>query len=71
MLMMYLNSRGLASLPKKLVVQRLIIDQRPNIVFLQETMCEGKGIILVLQKNIVGWNFEFVDGKGMSGGLII
>ena len=71
MLIIYLNSRGLASLPKKLVVQRLIIDQRPNIVFLQETMCEGEGIILVLQKMIVGWNFEFVDAKGMFGGLII
>ena len=61
----------LANLPKKLVVQRLIIDQRPNIVFLEKTMCEGEGIILVLQKMIVGWNFEFVDSKGMSRGLII
>ena len=45
---MSLNSRGLDILTKKIVAQRLIIDQRPDIVFLQEIMCEGEGIVLAL-----------------------
>ena len=45
MIMTTLNCRGLASLPKKLVVRRLIEDQFINVLFLQEIM--GNGISFV------------------------
>ena len=39
--MMTLNCRGLASLPKKLDVRRLIDEQSLDVIFLQDTMCDG------------------------------
>ena len=41
MILMFLNVRGLASLPKKLVVKRLIDLHTIDVIFIQETMIEG------------------------------
>ena len=41
MIMMTLNCRGFASLPKKIVVRRFIDEQSLDVIFLQETMCDG------------------------------
>ena len=41
MILMTLNCRGLASLPKKLAAKRLIDEQSLDVIFLQETMYDG------------------------------
>ena len=57
MIMMTLNCRGLASIPKKLVVCRLVDEQFINVLFLQETM--GDGVIFVgeLESMLKYWRF--------------
>ena len=55
MIMMTLNCRGLASLPKKLVVQRLIDDQSLDVIFLQETMCDGCILVGELELLLKYW----------------
>ena len=71
MIVKTLNYRGLASLPKKLAVRRLIEDQFIDVLFLQETMGNGLGLVGELESMLPGWVFISLDAKGMSGGLLI
>ena len=71
MILLSLNVRGLASLPKKLVVLRLIEQNSADVIFLQETMIEGQVLVQDLEHLIHGWQFISVDAKGRSGGLIL
>ena len=45
MILLTLNVRGLASLPKKLAVIRLIEHNSADVIFLQETMIEGCALV--------------------------
>ena len=54
MIIMTLNCRDLASLAKNIALRRLIDLQRPNVIFLQELMCAGEGIVVELHKFLVG-----------------
>ena len=38
---------------------------------MQELICEGADIVLELHKFFTNWEFEFVDAKCRSGGLIV
>ena len=71
MIVMTLNCRGLASIPKKLAVCRLVDEQFIDVLFLQETM--GDGVIFVgeLDSMLKGWRFVSVDAKGKSRGLLL
>ena len=71
MILLTLNVRGLASLPKKLAVLRLIEQNSADVIFLQETMIEGQVLVHDLEHLIHGWQFISVDAKGISGGLIL
>ena len=71
MILMSLNVRGLASLPKKLAVMRLIDQHAADVIFIQETMIEGCVLVQELELLIHGWKFISVDAKGRSGGLIL
>ena len=71
MIVTTLNCRGLASLPKKLAVRRLIEDQFIDVLFLQETMGNGLGLVGEMESMLPGWNFISLDAKGMSRGLLI
>ena len=71
MLVTTLNCWGLASLPKKLAVHRLIEDQFIDVLFLQETMGNGLGLVGEMESLLPGWNFISLDAKGMFGGLLI
>ena len=55
MILLTLNVRGLASLPKKLAVIRLIEQNSANVIFLQETMIEGYALVQDLEHLIHGW----------------
>ena len=71
MILMSLNVRGLASLPKKLAVKRLIDLHSVDVLFIQETMIEGGVLVQDLEFMIHGWKFISVDAMGRSGGLIL
>ena len=71
MILMTLNVRGLASLPKKLAVFRLIDQHAADVIFIQEAMIKGCVLVQELELLIHGWQFISVDAKGRSGGLIL
>ena len=55
MILMSLNVRGLASLPKKLAVKRLIDLHSADVIFIQETMIERCVLVQELEHLIHGW----------------
>ena len=71
MIMMTLNYRDLASLPKKLAVRRLIDEQSLDVIFLQETMCDGCILVREMELLLKDWKFVSVDAKGRYGGLLL
>ena len=70
MILMTLNCRGLASLPKKLAVKRLIDEQYLDVIFLQETMFDGCILVKEMESMLKEWQFISVDAKGRSEGLL-
>ena len=71
MIVTTLNCQGLASLPKKLAVRRLVEDQNIDVLFLQEIMGNGLCLAAEMESMLVGWIFISLDAKGKSGGLLI
>jgi len=65
------NYRGLASLDKKLALQRLCKSERLDVIFLQETLGDENLINIVLKKFLLDWDFLFLDVRGRSGGFIM
>ena len=71
MIVMTLNCKGLASIPEKLVVRRLVEDQRIDVFFLREIMGDGHVIAGEMEVLLSDWNFISVDAKGRSMGLLL
>ena len=71
MIVLSVNYRGLASLPKKLAVQRFVEERAPDVLFLQESMGRGEVIMEELDSILNGWVFVSVDFFGNSGGLLL
>ena len=71
MILMTLNCRGLAYLPKKLAVKRLIEKQSLDVIFLQETMLDGCVLVKEMESMLKEWQFISVDAKGRSEGLLL
>ena len=71
MIVMTLNYQGLASLPKKLVVRRMVEDQLIDVLFLQEIMGDGLSLACELELLLSDWVFISLDAKGNSGGLLL
>ena len=71
MIVSTLNCRGLASLPKKLAVRRLVDDQHIDVFFLQENLGDGHVIAGEMEVLLSGWNFISLDAKGRYGGLLL
>ena len=71
MIVSTLNCRGLASLPQKLAMCRLVDDQHIDVLFLQESMGDGQILIGEMESLLNGWDFVSVDAKGKSGGLLL
>ena len=55
MIVISLNCRGLSSLPKKLALRRLVEEKYPDVLFLQESMGDGKVIVGELESLLKGW----------------
>ena len=68
MIVMPLNYRGFARIPKKLAVCRLIDEQFIDVLFLQETMCDGVMLVAKMESMLKDGKFVSVDAKGKSGG---
>lgn len=64
-----LNSRGMASLAKKLAFKRLLENEWVGVIFLQETLGLIDLVILVFESLILGWKFHALDIRGQSGGI--
>ena len=71
MIVMTLNCRGLASTPKKLAICRLIEEQFVDVIFVQETMCDGSLLVIALESMLKDWDFVSVDSKRRLGGLLL
>ena len=71
MIVLSLNCRRLASLPKKHYVRRMVEEQAPNILFLQESMGKGDIIVVELETMLKVWSFVYADAFGKSGGLLM
>ena len=71
MILITLNFRGLASLPKQLAVKRLIDEKSLDAIYLQENMFDG--CILVKERELLLKHRQYVsvDAKGRSGGLLL
>ena len=52
---MTLNCRGLASIPKKIAVKRLIDEQSLDVIFLQETMYDGYVLVKEMESLLKYW----------------
>ena len=57
MILMTLNCHGLASKPKKLAVCRLVEDKHVDVLFLQESMGNGKLSVVEMESMLKGWTF--------------
>ena len=55
MILMTINLQGLTSLPTKLVVKRLIEQHSLDIIYLQETVCEGGVLVKDMELLLKGW----------------
>ena len=74
MIVMTLNYRGLAIIPKKLAVRRLIDEHFIYVLFLQETMCDGVMLVAEMDQclkmgSLYKWNVKVNPGEGDSFGL--
>jgi len=65
------NCRGFASSAKKLALKRLLLSSLPDIIFLQETLCQAAPLINTLTSWLPNWTFHALDASGRSGGLAI
>ena len=63
------NVRGLGSLRKQRLLKKKIMQEKPNLVFLQETKCTNQKLDELAKR--LGRQLEYlaVEGNGMSGGL--
>jgi hypothetical protein len=53
-----------------LALKWLVEVNKPEVIFIQETMGKGDTIVRDMKKSFVGWEFLALDAKGFSGGLI-
>eukprot|EP01018_Ginkgo_biloba_P002192 Gb_33330 [translate_table: standard] len=65
------SNRGLGSTSRKQTLGRLVDVHKPDVLFLQETLGEGLGLVRELKKFLKEWDFIALDAVGHSGGLIL
>ena len=65
MIVTTLNCRGLASLPKKLAIRRMVEEQLVDVLILQKIMGEGISLASELELMLPSWIFiSLQDAKG-------
>ena len=63
------NARGLGSLRKQRLLKKKIMQEKPDLVFLQETKCTNQKLDEVGKHLDRHLEYLAVEGSGMSGGL--
>ena len=61
----------MSRLTKNIALSRLVYVQNQDILFLQESMCEGDRIVKEIEIIFKGLKFDYVDAKGNSSSLIL
>jgi len=65
------NIRGLNSPKKGRLLKRMLMEEKPTILFLQETKCNSTVLEKVVAKAWPGGLVTAVDAQGASGGLAV
>jgi exonuclease III len=65
------NVRGLNAPSKHRMLRKRIIQEKAEIVMLQETKCDMRTIRSIAQKVWKGCAVEVIEAEGASGGLAI
>jgi exonuclease III len=71
MKIMSFNCRGLANPHKKLTLKRVVINDHPDVILLQDTLGDGEVVQAALETMFPGWAFITSDVRGRSGGLVV
>jgi exonuclease III len=71
MKIMSFNCRGLVNPHKKLALKRVVINDHPDVIFLQETLGDGEVVCVALETMFLRWDFITLDVRGRSGGLVV
>jgi len=64
------NVCGVRGASKLVALKLLFKSCNPDVIFLQETMCEGSKVIKTLSIWLKDWSFFYLDLDGHSGGLV-
>lgn len=70
MIILSLDVWGVGGNLKKNALKRLITLSRPDVILLQETMCNGEKAVEFVKLWLKDWAFCSFDSKGLSGGLL-
>jgi exonuclease III len=65
-----LNVRGVGGSLKSLTLTRFLEKNKPDVLFIQETMVGAAKAREVFYKLLPNWNLCGVDSIGLSGGLL-
>jgi exonuclease III len=65
-----LNVRGVGGSLKSLALNRFLEKNKPDILFIQETMVGAEKAREVFNKILPKWHLCGVDSNGLSGGLL-
>ena len=66
-----INFHGFGGLTKQKSFSSLFSSLNPNLIMLQETMCDHLYTLIHFSKMKLGWDFCALDSHGLSRGLLI
>ena len=65
-----LNIHGFGGLAKQKTLYDLFYSMAPDMILIQETMCNKYQALLTFFKLLSGWDFCALDASGLSRGLL-
>ena len=65
-----MNIQGFGGISKQKALGSLFFDLNPDMILLQETMCNFTQSLLMFSKFKPGWEFCALDAYGLFGGLL-
>ena len=65
-----MNIRGFGGLTKQKSLGSLLSELNPDMIMLQETMCNFSQALMVFSKFKPRWEFCVIDASSLSGGLL-
>ena len=65
-----MNIRGFGGLVKRKALKTLFSSLNPDMILIQETMCDHFYALHFFSKMNPGWEFCALDSNGLSGGLL-